>query len=117
MPPACCSIDLPPSAATDAPGLIDTHVHAPQYKFTGTGTDVPLMEWLRKYTFPTEESYKDVEAAEVRHTVEGAESLALRWLMLECKRSPRPLIVVVHCIGSWQPGPSPPLSCASSAPL
>jgi hypothetical protein len=27
--------------------------------------DVPLMEWLRKYTFPTEESYKDREAAEV----------------------------------------------------
>ena len=27
--------------------------------------DVPLMEWLRKYTFPTEESYKDRDAAEV----------------------------------------------------
>ncbi|GAX82583.1 hypothetical protein CEUSTIGMA_g10009.t1 [Chlamydomonas eustigma] len=51
------------------PGLIDTHVHAPQYKFTGTGTDVPLMEWLRKYTFPSEESYKDREAAQHRHAL------------------------------------------------
>ena len=49
------------------PGLIDTHVHAPQYKFTGTGTDVPLMEWLQKYTFPTESSYKDLNAAAHRY--------------------------------------------------
>ncbi|KAL6750281.1 hypothetical protein V8C86DRAFT_2816921 [Haematococcus lacustris] len=49
------------------PGLIDTHVHAPQYKFTGTGTDVPLMEWLRKYTFPVESSYQDVAAAKYRY--------------------------------------------------
>lgn len=51
------------------PGLIDTHVHAPQYKFTGTGTDVPLMEWLRKYTFPTEASYQDVDAAHHRYNL------------------------------------------------
>lgn len=49
------------------PGLIDTHVHAPQYKFTGTGTDVPLMEWLQKYTFPTEASYRDLDAAVHRY--------------------------------------------------
>lgn len=28
------------------PGLVDTHIHAPQYAFTGTATDIPLMEWL-----------------------------------------------------------------------
>ena len=32
------------------PGLIDTHVHAPQYTFTGTATRLPLMEWLTEYT-------------------------------------------------------------------
>lgn len=32
------------------PGLIDTHVHAPQYQFTGTATRLPLMEWLVEYT-------------------------------------------------------------------
>ena len=36
------------------PGMIDTHVHAPQYQFTGTATDLPLMEWLQTYTFPAE---------------------------------------------------------------
>ncbi|KAG1674922.1 hypothetical protein FOA52_014715 [Chlamydomonas sp. UWO 241] len=49
------------------PGLIDTHVHAPQYKFTGTGTDVPLMEWLKKYTFPAETSFQDLEQARHRY--------------------------------------------------
>jgi cytosine/adenosine deaminase-related metal-dependent hydrolase len=36
------------------PGMIDTHVHAPQYQFTGTATDLPLMQWLQTYTFPAE---------------------------------------------------------------
>ncbi|RUP50184.1 hypothetical protein BC936DRAFT_140037 [Jimgerdemannia flammicorona] len=36
------------------PGFIDTHVHAPQYSYTGSGTDVPLMTWLNKYAFPAE---------------------------------------------------------------
>lgn len=27
------------------PGLIDTHIHAPQITYTGTATDVPLMDW------------------------------------------------------------------------
>ena len=43
------------------PGLIDTHVHAPQFLFMGTGTDKPLMEWLEAYTFPAEREMKNVE--------------------------------------------------------
>jgi hypothetical protein len=39
----------------------------PQYKFTGTGTDVPLMEWLEKYTFPAERGFQDLEAARHRY--------------------------------------------------
>ena len=45
------------------PGLVDTHVHASQYVFTGTGYDLPLMEWLSKYTFPAEAQFKDVHFA------------------------------------------------------
>eukprot|EP00026_Physarum_polycephalum_P007872 Phypoly_transcript_07942.p1 GENE.Phypoly_transcript_07942~~Phypoly_transcript_07942.p1 ORF type:complete len:486 (+),score=83.15 Phypoly_transcript_07942:96-1460(+) len=41
------------------PGFIDTHTHAPQYVFTGTGTDLPLMEWLDKYTFNYERKCSD----------------------------------------------------------
>ncbi|KAI5851880.1 hypothetical protein BZA05DRAFT_398133 [Tricharina praecox] len=39
------------------PGFVDCHVHAPQYKQLGTKTDVPLMEWLQKYTFPAEAAF------------------------------------------------------------
>ena len=28
-------------------------------QFTGTGTDLPLLEWLQKYTFPTEAKFND----------------------------------------------------------
>lgn len=41
------------------PGFVDAHCHAPQYVFSGTGMDLPLLEWLNKYTFPTEARFKD----------------------------------------------------------
>lgn len=41
------------------PGLIDCHAHAPQYAQLGLGTDLPLLEWLEKYTFPTEAKFAD----------------------------------------------------------
>lgn len=46
------------------PGLIDTHVHAPQFAFVGTGLDLPLLQWLEKYTFPCEAKFKDLSFAE-----------------------------------------------------
>jgi guanine deaminase len=45
------------------PGMIDTHVHAPQYQYSGTATDLPLMEWLQHYTFPAEKRCADAELA------------------------------------------------------
>ncbi|KUF89617.1 DNA-directed RNA polymerase [Phytophthora nicotianae] len=45
------------------PGFVDTHVHAPQFQFMGTATDVPLMQWLDKYTFPVEQSFEDPKVA------------------------------------------------------
>ena len=45
------------------PGLIDAHIHAPQYVFAGCGFDLPLLEWLNKYTFPAESKFSDVEHA------------------------------------------------------
>ena len=32
--------------------------------FTGTGYDLPLLEWLKKYTFPCESRFKDLALAE-----------------------------------------------------
>ena len=45
------------------PGLVDTHIHAPQYYFTGTGYDRQLMDWLETYTFPTESKFKNPQLA------------------------------------------------------
>lgn len=45
------------------PGFIDSHIHAPQYSFTGTGYDLPLLEWLNKYTFPAESKLSNEEKA------------------------------------------------------
>jgi guanine deaminase len=46
------------------PGFIDTHFHAPQYTFTGVGTDLPLFDWLSTYTFPEESRFSDKQHAE-----------------------------------------------------
>lgn len=40
------------------PGFIDTHVHYPQMEMIGAYGE-QLLEWLKKYTFPTESQYKD----------------------------------------------------------
>lgn len=45
------------------PGMTDLHVHAPQYTFRGIGMDCQLLDWLRKYTFPEEANYADLDYA------------------------------------------------------
>ena len=46
------------------PGMVDLHVHAPQYPFRGMCMDLELMDWLNRYTFPEEEKYEDLAYAE-----------------------------------------------------
>eukprot|EP01038_Epipyxis_sp_PR26KG_P004073 gene4073-5818_t len=50
------------------PGFVDAHCHAPQYVFTGTGMDLPLLAWLEKYTFPCEARFQDVEFAKLAYS-------------------------------------------------
>jgi guanine deaminase len=48
------------------PGFIDTHIHFPQFPFTGAGIDKPLMGqegFLTSYAFPTEESMAELGTA------------------------------------------------------
>ncbi|KAI8905956.1 hypothetical protein EDD86DRAFT_193601 [Gorgonomyces haynaldii] len=45
------------------PGFVDTHIHGPQYVFTGTGYDMTLLKWLETYTFPKEANFKSIEYA------------------------------------------------------
>ena len=46
------------------PGMVDLHVHAPQYAFRGMCMDLELMDCLNRYTFPEEEKYEDLAYAE-----------------------------------------------------
>ena len=54
------------------PGLVDLHVHAPQYTFRGLGLDLELLDWLDQRAFPEEARYADVDyaAAAYRRFVE-----------------------------------------------
>ncbi|MFN7936688.1 MAG: amidohydrolase [Bryobacteraceae bacterium] len=47
--------------AVIAPGLIDTHTHAPMSLFRGLADDLRLQEWLEKYIFPAEAKNVDAE--------------------------------------------------------
>jgi len=40
-------------------GFCDMHLHAPQYPMLGMGMDLPLMDWLKAYTFKTEVRFSD----------------------------------------------------------
>ena len=41
----------------------DMHLHAPQYPMLGMGMDLPLLDWLNTYTFPTESRFADLDYA------------------------------------------------------
>ena len=51
------------------PGLVDLHVHAPQYAFRGLGMDLELLEWLEQNTFPEEGKYQDLAYARSAYTI------------------------------------------------
>ena len=44
-------------------GFSDMHLHAPQYPMLGMGMDLPLMDWLKAYTFKTEARFADLDFA------------------------------------------------------
>ncbi|XP_040305284.1 guanine deaminase isoform X5 [Herpailurus yagouaroundi] len=50
------------------PGLVDTHIHAAQYSFAGSNVDLPLLDWLTKYTFPVEHKFQNLDFAEEIYT-------------------------------------------------
>jgi guanine deaminase len=58
------------------PGLVDLHVHAPQYPQLGKALDRPLEVWLQEYTFPLEARYADPAFARYAYEVLVADLLA-----------------------------------------
>ncbi len=51
------------------PGMIDLHVHAPQYTFRGIEMDHELLDWLDTYTFPEEAKYADLDYARKAYSI------------------------------------------------
>lgn len=51
------------------PGLVDLHIHAPQFAFRGLGMDLELLDWLNTNTFPEEAKYKDLEYAKKAYEI------------------------------------------------
>ena len=45
------------------PAFADLHLHAPQYPMLGMGMDLPLLDWLNTYAFPTEARFADTDYA------------------------------------------------------
>ena len=41
----------------------DLHLHGAQYPMLGTGMDLPLLDWLNAYAFPTEARFADPDYA------------------------------------------------------
>ena len=54
----------------------DMHLHAPQYAMLGMGMDMPLIDWLNTYTFPTEAHFADPEVARPIYKQLAAELVA-----------------------------------------
>ena len=54
----------------------DMHLHAPQYAMLGMGMDMPLLDWLNTYTFPTESKFADPEVARPIYKKLAAELVA-----------------------------------------
>ena len=46
------------------PGMVDLHLHGPQYGFRGTKMDLELLDWLNVNTFPEEAKYQNLDYAE-----------------------------------------------------
>ena len=51
------------------PGMVDLHIHAPQYAYRGTGMDYELLDWLYKVAFPEEIRYADAAYAAAAYRI------------------------------------------------
>ena len=74
-------------------GMVDTHIHAPQYSYAGTATDRPLIEWLNEVTFSAERRFEDLQharqvySAVVDRTLRGGTTCAMYFATLHVPAS------------------------------
>lgn len=65
-----------PAGTYALPGMVDLHIHAPQYPQLGLALDEPLEVWLQKYTFPLEAQFADPDFARPRFEMLVSDLLA-----------------------------------------
>lgn len=65
------------------PGLVDLHLHAPQYPVRALGMDMELLEWLNKHAFPQEAMYENLEYADQAYAI-FAESMKKSFTTRAC---------------------------------
>lgn len=51
------------------PGLVDLHIHAPQFSYRGTGMDLELLDWLTHQAFPEEAKFADLDYAREAYAI------------------------------------------------
>lgn len=51
------------------PGMVDLHIHAPQYAYRGLGMDLELLDWLNEQAFPEESKYEDLDYARKAYAI------------------------------------------------
>lgn len=51
------------------PGMVDLHIHAPQYAYRGLGMDYELLDWLKYEAFKEESKYEDLEYAKKAYKI------------------------------------------------
>lgn len=51
------------------PGMVDLHIHAPQFIFRGTGMDLELLDWLQQQAFPEEARFENRAYAEEAYAI------------------------------------------------
>jgi len=86
------------------PGLIDTHIHASQFPNAGLALELPLLEWLEKYTFPTESMFSKTDYSNqvyercVRSTIDSGTTTAVYFATIH-KESSENLALVCKKLG------------------
>ncbi len=51
------------------PGMVDLHIHAPQYAFRGLGFDYELLDWLDNIAFKEESKYENLDYAKKAYKI------------------------------------------------
>lgn len=70
LPPQFADVEVRDAGdALVVPGLVDLHLHAPQFAYRGLGMDLELLEWLNTNTFPEEAKYVDINYAEKAYRI------------------------------------------------